>query len=675
MKPCDEEPLAPNNPKGFVGRFLGDPGLKPTVRVGEAASREVAAYLLDKDGFARVPHTVMVEMAHPIFHYQSNNKSGGHNNKHHHHHSDCDCPEHINNSNKTDMATGAGGGEMELHNLQAKLKVGSLQEFVPHACDTSELGASRFSAADVQRIGILDIRLFNTDRHAGNILVQIVPSGHQHHDHHHHISHSFLGTDSYKLVPIDHGFALPEALEPPYFEWQHWPQAMLPFGKEELAYIVALDAEADVAMLRAELPTLREESLRLLQVTTALLKKCATAGLSLNEIANVVTRPLIGLDEEPSELEKICFAALDQVESMATQVEEEDELTDLEEGDEDDVEEEEEEMNEEDVRQVQEEGDGVAVTTKRDSTTSPTKPCQAIAAHVHRRDTPCVSPSSSLSPSSSTETPVSIKGVGAAATNDTIPTTSRQRMVMMADDQLFSMDDEFTTTTAATTSSKSPAVGSPVGVSLRKIRTANDKGCDASLAGSFDSMSIRDGDEDSPISSTATPIGTTSTTPGGGSIMTPGASMENAKRSAFAGLPSTCVAGGGFVGVPRHAGRAGSATTDSSSSGKTGGGRNANKPRRRRRVAGGGTRKVRAQVYPPLVESRATSTTTGGGGCSHGAAASAASTNAIFSGFSEEAWKVFLQLVCDSIDAAISAGTWKQASPSKQAQMMSCPRF
>lgn len=41
FKPCDEEPLAPNNPKGFVGRQLGDPGLKPTVRVGEAATREV----------------------------------------------------------------------------------------------------------------------------------------------------------------------------------------------------------------------------------------------------------------------------------------------------------------------------------------------------------------------------------------------------------------------------------------------------------------------------------------------------------------------------------------------------------------------------------------------------------------------------------------------------------
>ena len=41
-------------PQGFVGRELGQPGLKPTVRVGEAALREVAAFLLDHDNFAKV---------------------------------------------------------------------------------------------------------------------------------------------------------------------------------------------------------------------------------------------------------------------------------------------------------------------------------------------------------------------------------------------------------------------------------------------------------------------------------------------------------------------------------------------------------------------------------------------------------------------------------------------
>ena len=31
-----------------------------------------------------------------------------------------------------------------------------------------------------------------------------------------------------ELCPIDHGFCLPEGLEPPYFEWLHWPQVRFP---------------------------------------------------------------------------------------------------------------------------------------------------------------------------------------------------------------------------------------------------------------------------------------------------------------------------------------------------------------------------------------------------------------------------------------------------------------
>jgi hypothetical protein len=67
-------------------------------------------------------------------------------------------------------------------------------------------------------------------------------------------------------VPIDHGFCLPEALEPPFFEWLHWPQAMLPFEQAELDYIASLDAAADVQLLRSELPMLRPQCLRVLQV-------------------------------------------------------------------------------------------------------------------------------------------------------------------------------------------------------------------------------------------------------------------------------------------------------------------------------------------------------------------------------------------------------------------------
>ena len=103
------------------------------------------------------------------------------------------------------------------------------QKYVAHDCDTSEMGSSRFAVADVHRIGILDLRLFNTDRHAGNILVRRPRA-----------SGANLGAlarldeAQLSLVPIDHGFCLPEALEPPYLEWQHWPQARVPCSALDL---------------------------------------------------------------------------------------------------------------------------------------------------------------------------------------------------------------------------------------------------------------------------------------------------------------------------------------------------------------------------------------------------------------------------------------------------------
>ncbi|KAK9856809.1 hypothetical protein WJX84_006171, partial [Apatococcus fuscideae] len=191
VKPCDEEPLAPNNPKGFVGRALGEPGLKPTVRVGEAALREVAAFLLDYGSFAGVPNTVLVRVRHPIFHQAAS-------------------------------ATGE-----------------------------ADLGSS-----------------------------------------------------------------MGEALEPPYFEWLHWPQASMPFDEDELEYVRRLEPKQDVELLRRELPALREESLRTLEVSSTLLKLCCAAGLTLSEIATVISRPLVGMEEEPSELEKLCAQTRQEVDEL-----------------------------------------------------------------------------------------------------------------------------------------------------------------------------------------------------------------------------------------------------------------------------------------------------------------------------------------------------------------------
>ncbi|CAN0857950.1 Phosphatidylinositol 4-kinase gamma 7 [Linum grandiflorum] len=81
VKPTDEEPFAPNNPKGFVGKALGQPGLKRSVRVGETGIREVAAYLLHHGHFACVPPTALVKITHSIFNINDGVNNGGNNGK------------------------------------------------------------------------------------------------------------------------------------------------------------------------------------------------------------------------------------------------------------------------------------------------------------------------------------------------------------------------------------------------------------------------------------------------------------------------------------------------------------------------------------------------------------------------------------------------------------------
>jgi len=262
-KPTDEEPFAPNNPKGFVGKTLGQPGLKRSVRVGETGYREVAAYLLDYDHFANVPPTVLVKITHSVF--------------------------HVNEGENGNYGTNRGDIS----------KIASFQQFIQHDFDASDYGTSGFPVSAVHRIGILDIRIFNTDRHAGNLLVRKFCNAST--------GTGFCG--QLELVPIDHGLCLPESLEDPYFEWIHWPQASIPFSEEEVEYISKLDPSKDADMLRRELPMIREACLRVLIVSTVFLKEAVGFGLCLAEIGEMMSREFTGGEEEPSELEMICIEA------------------------------------------------------------------------------------------------------------------------------------------------------------------------------------------------------------------------------------------------------------------------------------------------------------------------------------------------------------------------------
>eukprot|EP00887_Chlorella_sp_A99_P007414 scaffold2.g7414.t1 len=617
MKPCDEEPMAPNNPKaregaargggrGFVGRQLGEPGLKPTVRVGEAASREVAAYLLDHGHFAKVPHTVMVKMAHPVFHVAAGAAD--------------DADPDAASSASSDAESGGGG---------PPTKLGSLQEFVPHDCDTSEMGASRFAVRDVHRIGILDIRLLNTDRHAGNILVRRARGGGGSAPPGAGAGATLLDANAYELIPIDHGFALPEALEPPYFEWQHWPQAMMPFGREELEYIASLDAAADVAMLRRELPSLREESLRLLEVSTTLLKACAAAGMSLAEIAGVVTRPLIGLDEEPSELERLCFEARAEVDDGGA-ASAAGELTDLEEEDEG------EEGAQEDGGGADSEGPGPVGQLSPEAGASPSYSAGSASA------------------SAATHFQLALS----------LPAASDASRVL-CDDGLFCMDMDGGARSpglaaspaglpplarvlrAGSGDSAASQPRTPAGALLAPAAFVSPPSTGDSLSASFDSMSLADGS----VNEGALPApergddGAGGAAPGAASAGGPRPmSLASAGTSAFA-APASYVPG--FAGA-----------------------RTQQRPklRRRRPVLGNRSRKrlpsearraggrAAAAVYPPLWESRSPPAAR------------------LFSDMDGEQWALFMEGLGDRLSACLACGAWKTA-PTPSAVGMSCPRF
>lgn len=160
FKPVDEEPEAVNNPRSSP-RSSSKEGLKSGIVIGEGAVREVAAYLLDhpltgyrssatrnQEGFAGVPPTMMVLSAHPGYNYSTGSK---------------------------------------------KTKVGSLQKYVHSLSNCEDMGPASFPVDEVHKVSVLDLRLANTDRNGGNILV-CKPGE----------------TSSTSLVPIDHGYCLPD---------------------------------------------------------------------------------------------------------------------------------------------------------------------------------------------------------------------------------------------------------------------------------------------------------------------------------------------------------------------------------------------------------------------------------------------------------------------------------
>ncbi|KAI3701299.1 hypothetical protein L2E82_45953 [Cichorium intybus] len=237
FKPIDEEPMAVNNPRGLPLSVNGE-GLKKGTTVGEGALREVAAYLLDHPksgrrsfsgehkGFSGVPATVLARCMH-----------GGFN-----------------------------------HPDGVKEKIGSLQMFMENSGSCEDMGPGAFPVEEVHKISVLDIRMANADRHAGNILVSKGEDG------------------QFVLIPIDHGYCLPHSFEDCTFDWLYWPQARKPFSRETVDYINSLDAEEDISLLNFYGWNLPQECGRNFRISTMLLKKGVKRGLTPFAIGNMMCR-------------------------------------------------------------------------------------------------------------------------------------------------------------------------------------------------------------------------------------------------------------------------------------------------------------------------------------------------------------------------------------------------
>lgn len=251
FKPQDEEGNSDNNPKRSPDDNLSNKGILP----GEAAVREVAAYLLDREHFYGVPRTLMVKITHTF-----DNAPGNYSEK---------------------LTT----------------KIGSLQEFIDNDGSSEDFGPKAFPVAEVQKIAILDIQIFNLDRHAGNILVRKTRSG------------------TVNLVPIDQGFSLPDVPELHWFEWMNWPQAKVPLNDDAKDYILRMDPTRDIRILRRELG-IRPECLKNMQLSVALLKKAVELNLTLYDLGMIICRRN---PAEASIYELICENAAIRVETQLKQ--------------------------------------------------------------------------------------------------------------------------------------------------------------------------------------------------------------------------------------------------------------------------------------------------------------------------------------------------------------------
>lgn len=150
--------------------------------------------------------------------------------------------------------------------INGKSSFGSFQKYVSHTCSAEDMGSSAFSTDEVQKIGILDVRLLNLDRHLNNLLV-------------------VQNNEGNKLIPIDHGYSLPSYhdLSDVYFGWTYFPQCKKTWTENSKKIVAAIDALKDAQKLQKH--GVSADSIVSSVLSTILLQYCVANDVSLYKLA------------------------------------------------------------------------------------------------------------------------------------------------------------------------------------------------------------------------------------------------------------------------------------------------------------------------------------------------------------------------------------------------------
>lgn len=245
FKPLDEEPYAPNNLKGYVGKF-GSKSMREGILSGEGASREVAAYLLDKKRIHKVPETFFAEVYHPMFADNSPQSK----------------TEKADLQNMLKVSEGA---------IRNGVKYGSVQFMKENDGESCDFSCRKFPTEEIQSIAALDMRILNCDRNEGNILVRK------------------LGKDQFSLIPIDHALSFSDTLAICDYElcWSLWPHIEKPTNEKLHEYICQLDTRANVKMLKKYL-RIRPICLRNYRIAETLLIRATQRNMTLFDITKIM---------------------------------------------------------------------------------------------------------------------------------------------------------------------------------------------------------------------------------------------------------------------------------------------------------------------------------------------------------------------------------------------------